>query len=107
MDLNKIKGIAVIVLSIIVGLAAGTGIGCIIFSGEDTGDSYTAYRVCGGWNGGCRIFPKNEWRLERTCVFSSKFYLYHKTDPTKWYRGFSWSDHLTTVKLDANGKIVQ
>lgn len=95
------------IMTIILGLLVGTGIGYMTFVKDSEGDnSYTAYRVCGGWSGKCHVFPKNEWRLDQG-LLGNNFILYHKTDPKKWYKGYAWSDHLTKVKLDANGNLAK
>lgn len=96
--------IAIIILSFalgLLGLLAGMGIGYMAFvSGGPGFSTDNAWRICSSWSGKCAIYPFNEWKHEGDTF-------YHRKDPTKFLRVNKWSYRVTTVKVGADGQLVE
>ncbi len=96
--------IAIIILGFalcLLGLLAGMGIGYMVFvSGGPGFSTDNAWRICSSWSGKCAVYPFNEWKHEGDTF-------YHRKDPTRYLRVNKWAYRVTTVKVGADGQLVE
>ena len=93
--LTKITSVTgIILLGLIVGIVAG-----IVMFTTDPASEKNAWRICSSFSGKCAIYPFAEWQRDGK-VF------YHRKDPTRYLHTNNWYYKITTVKIDAEGKLV-
>lgn len=85
-------------LAITLGLIAGIAIGCFMFN-TNPATAKNAWRICSSFSGKCAIYPFSEWQRDGK-VF------YHRKDPSRYLHTSNMFYKITTVKIDAEGKLV-